>query len=181
MTNDAPKTVVIVGDGGVGKTSIVVRYIRDKFSTVYDPTLENNYEAEIKMPEGQVLKVEIADTAGQEEYQALRDQYLATGHVFIVVYSIIQLSTLRMAEQLLEQISVLKERDPFKFVLLGNKCDLQDQRQVTTQEGKAVADKYKGLFLETSAANKINVDEAFQLVGKLILTKEKKDGCCNLL
>ncbi|KAH0787255.1 ras-related protein Ral-A [Histomonas meleagridis] len=173
--------VVIVGDGGVGKTSIVVRYIRDKFTLGYEPTLENNYECEIKMADGRVLNVEIADTAGQEEYKALRDKFLADGDAFIVVYSIVELSSLKMTENLLEQISVLKEGEPFKFILLGNKCDLADQRQVPSQEGKAIADKYKGLFLETSAMTKAGVDEAFQKIGELLLRKDEgKGGCCNI-
>lgn len=175
------RMLVIIGDGGVGKTSIVVRYIRDKFTLGYEPTLENNYEADIKLPDGNVVKVSIADTAGQEEYKSLRDNYMSQGDAFIIVYSIVELSSLKMTEQLLEQITILKENDPFKFILLGNKCDLADQRQVPTQEGQALADKYKGLFLETSAMTKVGIEEAFQKIGALLIKNdEKHGGCCNI-
>ena len=179
--SDKPPKLVVVGDGGVGKTSIIVRYTRDNFNEGYEPTLEDHYQANITCEDGSTLQLEIADTAGQEDYKALRDKFMAEGDAFLVVYSIIDSRSLQMADNLLEQISVLKENAPFKFVLCGNKCDMEAQRQVPKTDGKNLADKYKGEFLETSALNKANINEAFQTIGRLLKANDVKDGgCCQI-
>lgn len=188
-TAKRPK-LVVVGDGGVGKTSIIVRYTRDQFSQGYEPTLADNYLANIELAGGGTMQVDIADTAGQEDYKPLRDRFMAEGDVFLVVYSITESSSLEMADELLEQISVLRENEPIKFVLAGNKCDLDAARQVSKTDAKAVADRYKGIFIETSAMNKTGITEAFQEIGRLLSQKDGKKsggksdggstGCCNV-
>lgn len=180
MSGDLPK-LVIVGDGGVGKTSIITRYIKDKFTQGYEPTLEDNYTTKIKISDTETLEVEIADTAGQEDYKPLRDKYMVEGELFFVVYSIIDARSLQMAENLLEQIKSLKEGEPFKFILIGNKCDLTDQRSVPQIDGQNLANKFGGKFFETSALSKQNIDEVFRTIGKLYLEKGSKSetgGCC---
>lgn len=179
---DKPPKLVVVGDGGVGKTSIIVRYTRDNFNEGYEPTLEDHYQANITCEDGTILQLEIADTAGQEDYKALRDKFMSEGDAFLVVYSIIDSRSLQMAESLLEQIQLLKENEPFKFVLCGNKCDMEAQRQVPKPDGKNLADKYQGVFLETSALSKQNINEAFQQIGKLLKEKDGKaeGGCCEV-
>lgn len=176
--------LVVVGDGGVGKTSIIVRYTRGQFSEGYEPTLEDNYQANINFPDGTTLQIEIADTAGQEDYKALRDKFMAEGDAFLVVYSITDSRSLQMADTLLEQIKLLRDEDgSFKFILAGNKCDMEPQRQVSKADGKALADKYGGKFMETSALSQINISEAFQALGKLLQSNDanKSDGgCCNV-
>ncbi|OHT01779.1 small GTP-binding protein [Tritrichomonas foetus] len=176
--------LVIVGDGGVGKTSIIVRYTRDQFSQGYEPTLEDNYQATIKIDDTTSIDIEIADTAGQEDYKALRDKYMAEGDAFFIVYSIIDARSLQMAESLLDQITLLKENSPFKFILVGNKCDMEGQRQVSKVDGKNLADKHSGLCFETSALSKQNIDVIFAEIGKMLLDKNKGEGgsggCCNI-
>ncbi|OHT12705.1 small GTP-binding protein [Tritrichomonas foetus] len=181
MSNHKPK-LVVVGDGGVGKTSIVVRYTRDQFTQEYEPTLAENYTTRIQVDDDTVIEIEIADTAGQDDFKALRDKFMAEGDVFLVVYSITDSRSLQMADTLLEQISILHENERFKFILAGNKCDLEDQRQVSKLDGKALTDKYHGRFLETSAKSGINVKETFVEIGKLLVEKnEKQEGNCCLI
>lgn len=175
--------LVVVGDGGVGKTSIIVRYVKDTFTQGYEPTLEDNYSTKIKVDDNHDLEVEIADTAGQEDYSALRDKYMQTGDMFFVVYSITEARSLQMAEVLLEQIKTLKEGEPIKFVLIGNKCDLEEQRSVAKADGKALADKFGGLFYETSARTRQNIDTVFQEIAKSYEnagTESSGNGCCNI-
>ncbi|KAH0790510.1 RAP1B, member of RAS oncogene family [Histomonas meleagridis] len=173
MSEKKPK-LVVAGDGGVGKTSIIVRYTKDQFSEGYEPTLEDNYHAKIELENKEVLEIEIADTAGQEDYKALRDKFMAEGDAFLIVYSIIDARSIQMADTLLEQISVLHEGDDFKFVLAGNKCDKESKRQVTQEEGQDLAKKYHGVFLETSALSAINIQEVFQQIGKMLTAPPKE-------
>ena len=186
MSEKKPK-LVVAGDGGVGKTSIIVRYTKDQFSEGYEPTLEDNYHAKIELENNESLEIEIADTAGQEDYKALRDKFMAEGDAFLIVYSIIDARSLQMAESLLEQISVLHENEDFKFVLAGNKCDQETKRQVSQEEGQGLAKKYHGVFLETSALSSINIQEVFTQIGKMLLTKveepepQKAEGSCCLI
>lgn len=185
MTSKKPK-LVVAGDGGVGKSSIIVFYTKGEFSEGYEPTLEDNYYATIETSTGESLEIEIADTAGQEDYKALRDKFMAEGDAFLIVYSIIDARSLQMADTLLQQISVLHEGENFKFVLAGNKCDKEDMRQVSQEEGKQLAQKFKGTFIETSARAGINVKEAFDCLGKMMLQTEKQDEaqaegqCCTI-
>ena len=88
-----------------------------------------------------------------------------------------------MADSLLEQIQVLKEDQPFNFVLCGNKCDMESLRQVPKADGKNLADKYGGCFLETSALSKINVTETFQTIARLLSEEAAgsgSGGCCSV-
>lgn len=185
MTSKRPK-LVVAGDGGVGKSSIIVRYTKDQFSEGYEPTLEDNYYTKIDLANGESLEIEIADTAGQEDYKALRDKFMAEGDAFLIVYSIIDARSLQMAESLLEQISVLHEGESFKFVLAGNKCDKEAQRQVTQEEGKELAQKHKGTFIETSALSAVNVKEVFECLGKMLVqpetpqTTQSEGSCCTI-
>ena len=173
-----PPVLVVLGDGGVGKTSIVLRYTRNQFSETYEPTLEDNYKASVLMDDGTNFEIDIADTAGQDDYISLRDRYMDVADAFLVVYSITESRSLKTAESLLEQISTLRENKPFKFLLAGNKCDLS-QRKVTPEDGKTLADKYHGQFLETSAFKRINIDESFKALAKMLSQTEQVDTGCN--
>ena len=170
--------LVVVGDGGVGKTSLIIRYTRNSFTENYEPTLEDNYKATIDLGD-QKVEVEIADTAGQDEYKSLRDRYVDQGKVFLVVYSIADSRTLSTAKEILNDIKTLKESD-FKFVLVGNKSDVTN-RNVPFDDGKAVAKEFGGAFFETSAKKDINVTETFKEIGKLLIGGDEKDGgCCRI-
>ena len=177
MTNTTP-TLVVLGDGGVGKTSIIVRYTRNQFSDAYEPTLEDNYKATVELPDKTKLEIDIADTAGQDDYKSLRDQYISEGSAFLVVYSVTNPNSLNIVKEMLSEIKTLKD-NKFKFVLLGNKCDLE--RSVPYDDGKRVADEFGGKFLETSAKKVINITEAFQEVAMMLTQSEKAEGGCGCL
>merc|ERR1712232_292683 len=123
--------------------------------------------------------LDILDTAGQEEYSAMRDQYMRTGQGFLCVFAITSLR---------EQILRVKDEDKVPMVLAGNKCDLEDERQVTTAEGQDLAKSFACPFFETSAKSRINVEEAFYDLVREIrkdmggkddgkAKKKKKAGC----
>ena len=172
--------LVVVGDGGVGKTSIIIRYTRDQFTENYEPTLEDNYTATIETSDGKKTEIEIADTAGQDDYKSLRDRYLDSGDIFLVVYSVTDQRTLSAAEDRIKEIQSMKGEN-IKFVLAGNKCDLTN-RVIPFDDGKNLANKYHGVFLETSAKTKTNINEVFQEIAHLLNndTKKSEGGCCRI-
>src|SRR3989338_8821361 len=106
--------------------------------------------------------LEILDTAGTEQFTAMRDLYMKNGQGFVLVFSIIALSTFNELPDLREQILRVKDTDNVPMVLVGNKCDLSDQRVITTEQGKELAQRFGNCaYLETSAKTKVNVNEIF--------------------
>lgn len=114
--------------------------------------------------DGQPATLEVLDTAGQEEYTALRDQWIREGECFLLVYSITSRSSFSRIRSFFNQIQRVKEDDdPFSVVIVGNKSDRgPEEREVSTQEGEALADELGGVpFFESSAKLNINIETAF--------------------
>lgn len=156
--------LVILGEGGVGKSALTIQLTQNHFITEYDPTIENSYRKQVNIDD-ETCMLDILDTAGQEEYSAMRDQYIRSGQGFIIVYSITSKSSFDNLTSFHDQILRVKDEDSFPVVILANKCDLEKDREVTTMEGKSFADAIGAPFYETSAKNRINVEEGFyQLV-----------------
>jgi Ras-related protein Rap-1A/Ras-related protein Rap-1B len=99
--------------------------------------------------------------SGTEQFTAMRDLYMKNGQGFVLAYSIIAQSTFNDIPDLREQILRVKDVDSVPMVLVGNKCDLSDQRVITTEQGEALAGKFSCKFLEASAKTKVNVDQIF--------------------
>jgi len=152
--------LVIVGGGGVGKSALTIQLIQNHFIDEYDPTIEDSYRKQVTIDEETCL-LDILDTAGQEEYSAMRDQYMRTGQGFILVYAITSRSSFDEIQQFREQIKRVKDKDKVPMVLVGNKCDLETERQVTTAEGSELAKSFGSPFYESSAKTRINVEESF--------------------
>jgi len=156
--------LVILGEGGVGKSALTIQLTQNHFITEYDPTIENSYRKQVNIDD-ETCMLDILDTAGQEEYSAMRDQYIRSGQGFVIVYSITSMSTFESLNSFHDQILRVKDEDSFPVVILGNKCDLEKDREVSTSDGKAFGDSIGAPFYETSAKNRINVEEGFyQLV-----------------
>jgi|EP00769_Ergobibamus_cyprinoides_P001098 small GTP-binding protein len=169
--------VVVVGSGGVGKSCLTVRFVKDKFLTRYDPTIEDFYRKQVEVG-GEAVMLDILDTAGQDEFSTLRDQYMRTGHGFILVYSVTSSTSFDDCRALHAQILRVKEKEgDVPIVLVGNKCDLEEERAVSKEEGEALAAELgkSVFFMETSAKENINVSELFiELV-----TRVKADMAAN--
>ncbi|EDK44193.1 protein ras-1 [Lodderomyces elongisporus NRRL YB-4239] len=152
--------LVVVGGGGVGKSALTIQLIQSHFVDEYDPTIEDSYRKQCTI-DGQQVLLDILDTAGQEEYSAMREQYMRTGEGFLLVYSINSRNSLEELQQFYEQIQRVKDTDRVPVLVVGNKCDLEMERQVSYEEGLALANSFHCPFLETSAKQRINVEEAF--------------------
>jgi Ras-related protein Rap-1B len=153
--------LVVLGSGGVGKSAITVQFVQGIFVEKYDPTIEDSYRKQVEI-DGIQCMLEILDTAGTEQFTAMRDLYMKNGQGFVLVYSIIAQSTYNDLPDMREQILRVKDKDEVPMVLVGNKCDLNDQRVITTEQGQELARKFGSCaFIEASAKQRINVDNIF--------------------
>ncbi len=154
----------VLGSGGVGKSALTIRLVTDKFLDDYDPTIEDLYRMQV-MVDGESAVLDILDTAGQEEFNSMQDQWMRDGDGFLLVYSITSKPTFAEVKSLYEKILRTKNADKAPVVLVGNKSDLQDQRVVGTHEGEELAKAWGCSFYETSARLKLNNEVCFfQLV-----------------
>ncbi|XP_014211604.1 ras-like protein 3 [Copidosoma floridanum] len=152
--------IVVLGSGGVGKSALTVQFVQGIFVEKYDPTIEDSYRKQVEV-DGQQCMLEILDTAGTEQFTAMRDLYMKNGQGFVLVYSITAQSTFNDLHDLREQILRVKDTDDVPMVLVGNKCDLEDERVVGKDQGSNLARQYNCAFMETSAKAKINVNDIF--------------------
>ncbi|PPR00499.1 hypothetical protein CVT24_005522 [Panaeolus cyanescens] len=152
--------LIVVGGGGVGKSALTIRFIQGHFVDEYDPTIEDSYRKQCVIDE-EVALLDILDTAGQDEYLAMREHYMRTGEGFLLVYAINSRGSFHELTGFHEQILRIKDQDWFPVVVVGNKCDLEFERQITTSEGRDLANRFNCRFLEASAKLRINVDESF--------------------
>lgn len=173
-TNQYP--LVVLGGGAVGKSSLTVMLVLSHFVEAYDPTIEDSYRTQADI-DGQVALLDILDTAGQEEYTAMRSQYMRMGRGFIMVYSVTSRASFDEVVTIREQLYHTLDKDfsdLLPVVLCGNKCDLELERQVSTNEGQDLAKSYGWAFFETSAKLRVNVDQAFHEVVRLIRHQDDK-------
>ena len=152
--------LVIVGGGGVGKSALTIQLIQNHFIDEYDPTIEDSYRKQVTI-DAETCLLDILDTAGQEEYSAMRDQYMRTGQGFLMVYAITSRSSFEELVGFKDQILRVKEADHVPMVVVGNKSDLESERQVSSQEGQDLARNFGAPFFETSAKTRVNVEESF--------------------
>ena len=160
--------IAVLGESLVGKSALTYRFINDKFPTEHDTTIEDQYTISTVIDDTDV-KLEIIDTAGQDDYQSMLDTWINSADGFLLVYAIDDKESFDSTRMRYERIVKLKHDTPFSVVIVGNKCDLEDKRKVSREE----AEKYcAGLhvdFLEASALNKINVKETFLVAAKNLL------------
>eukprot|EP01129_Flabellula_baltica_P015349 TRINITY_DN7713_c0_g1_i1.p1 TRINITY_DN7713_c0_g1~~TRINITY_DN7713_c0_g1_i1.p1 ORF type:complete len:185 (-),score=41.51 TRINITY_DN7713_c0_g1_i1:29-583(-) len=175
--------LVIVGYGGSGKSSLVIRYLSSHFVDFYDPTLEDSYIKNIQMGDDHI-HLTIFDTAGQDEFSSVTDQYLSIGHGFIVSYSIDSTASFDEVEKY--RLKLLSVGSSVPVVLVGNKSDLESEREVLTSVGQAYALSHQWKHFETSSKLGTNVDTVFlTVVQDMIIStpqeqesqRKRKSGC----
>ncbi|KAG1661800.1 Ras-like protein 2 [Nymphon striatum] len=131
--------LVVVGGGGVGKSAITIQFIQSYFVTDYDPTIEDSYTKQCVIDDV-VAKLDVLDTAGQEEFSAMREQYMRSGEGFLLIFSVDDRNRFELFYSYQEffdeiykfhkQILRVKDRDEFPMLLVGNKADLESKRTV---------------------------------------------------
>mmetsp|Transcript_8565 Transcript_8565/g.24164 ORF Transcript_8565/g.24164 Transcript_8565/m.24164 type:complete len:194 (-) Transcript_8565:49-630(-) len=157
--------VIVVGAGGAGKSALTQMFMYGNFVEEYDPTTADSYRKIIEV-DGEKCQLDILDTAGQEEY--MRDNYYRLGEGFLIVYSITMRDTFVSVNRFYDHILQVKGIDDVPIILVGSKCDLSDDREVPTDEGKALAQKWNCPVFETSAKTRVNVDEVFTELVRIV-------------
>mmetsp|Transcript_86874 Transcript_86874/g.106555 ORF Transcript_86874/g.106555 Transcript_86874/m.106555 type:complete len:200 (+) Transcript_86874:33-632(+) len=171
MSNKMKETskfrIIVLGPGAVGKSCLTLRYVTGNFNSDYDPTIEENFDKHI-MCEGQSVVASVTDTAGQQEFMAIHDEYYQDGNGFIFVYAIDSRASFIECQKFFDRLKRVRDDDddtkPFSMLLVGNKCDLKESREVTFNEGKNLADDLGCKFYETSAKTGDGVRQAFEEV-----------------
>ena len=194
--------IILIGDTSVGKTNILSRFIRNEFDENSKSTIGVEFGTKNFNLNDKIIKAQIWDTAGQERYRSITSVYYKGAQGCLLVYDITKKPTF---ENIDRWISDLKNSgdENLSIILIGNKCDLENERKVTKEEAKEKAQFYKLAFIETSALNGTNIEKAFELLlndiyikysqipkkqKNLLMNtntvdiseekKEKKGGCC---
>ncbi|XP_022103006.1 ras-related protein R-Ras2-like [Acanthaster planci] len=186
--------IVVVGGGGVGKSAITIQFIQSCFVQEYDPTIEDSYTKQCVI-DNVVAKLDILDTAGQDEFNAMKEQYMRTGDGFLLVFSLTSRTSFEEIVRFHRQILRVKDRDEYPMILVANKADLINQRVVCGEEAQELGKQLKVDVIEASAKTRMNVDQAFHQLVRTIRkfqaeenppmlrtsSKREKKPCCTLL
>ena len=176
-TYDVIYKIVLVGDSGVGKTNIMLRYLNKEFNINTKATVGVEFGSKNIIIDKKVIKGQIWDTAGQERYRAITSSYYKGAHGAFVVYDITLKESFEAVDKWINDLrSNTDER--LEIILIGNKSDLEEKRQVTKEEGEEKAKEKEVAFMETSALNCDNIEKAFnEILNKVYLAykpQEKK-------
>ncbi len=170
--------LTVLGDPAVGKTSLIDKYITGSFKTNYQPTLGVNIlTKDIKLEkENSVIRLLLWDLAGQSKYELTRQMFFQGSSGSLLVYDLTRSSTFeRISSKWLEDFKKYAKKDGV-YILIGNKLDLKDLIQVSSEEGKKLSKEIKAVdFIETSAKDGENVENAFRKLVSYILNKNRNN------
>ena len=185
--------LLIIGESGVGKTCLLLRFTDDSFTANHLTTIGIDFKIKIINLENKLIKLQIWDTAGQERFRTITKTYYKGAHGIILTYDVTDETSFKNIKNWIKQIEQNAQNTVCK-VLVGNKCDKPD-RKVSEEQGKALAQEYGMPFFETSAKSNQNVTETFTFLTREILEKnatspnlnantltkkdkQKKEKCC---
>ena len=194
--------VLLLGNSNVGKSSLFLRFVDDIWNDTFVPTIGVDFKIKTFDIDEKKIKMQIWDTAGQERFKNIIASYYRGAHGILLIYDVTDKDSFKNLNNWLIEIEKNASKNVLK-VLIGNKSDLEDKRVITYNQGKDFADTYGLKFIETSAKKNLNVNEAFETLGRELmqasedkkitkqkqnkkisvakaqdLNTEKKDGCC---
>jgi len=152
--------LLLIGDSGVGKSCLLLRFTDDTYTESYISTIGVDFKIRTIELDGKKIKLQIWDTAGQERFRTITSSYYRGAHGIIVVYDVTDMESFNNVKQWLNEIDRYACENVNKL-LVGNKCDLVQKKAVQFEAAKAFADQLDIPFLETSAKNATNVEKAF--------------------
>ncbi|KAK4469683.1 hypothetical protein MN116_007211 [Schistosoma mekongi] len=167
--------LLLIGDSGVGKTCLLIRYVEDSFTSTFISTIGIDFKIKTIELEGKKIKLQIWDTAGQERFQTITSSYYRGAMGIMLIYDITSRRTFDNIQTWMKNISDFASEDVEKLVV-GNKCDVDSRRAVSYEEGCKKAGSHGIKFLETSAMTGKNVNEAFEELTLAILRKTPTRG-----
>ncbi|KAF7212177.1 ras-related protein Rab-8B [Nothobranchius furzeri] len=165
--------LLLIGDSGVGKTCLLFRFSEDAFNTTFISTIGIDFKIRTVDLDGKRIKLQIWDTAGQERFRTITTAYYRGAMGIMLVYDITNEKSFDNIRNWIRNIEENASADVERMVL-GNKCDMNDQRQVSKERGEKLAIDYGIKFLETSAKSSINVENAFLTLARDIMVRLNK-------
>ena len=173
------KKIILIGDAGVGKSSLFLKYDSNKFLDNYNSTIGIDYIFKNIEKEKFNLRLQIYDTAGQERYRSLIPNYIKNSDGIFLIFDLTKKQTFDSLEKWLGLIKEQKEIDKNNLIILGNKLDLVSNREVTDEDIDLFKDKNNFQIFTISAKNKENIDECFEAMIDLIVENMNKDEKVN--
>nr|AFK35472.1 unknown [Medicago truncatula] len=155
--------IVLIGDSAVGKSNLLSRFARNEFDSNSKATIGVELQTQMVEIDGKEVKAQIWDTAGQERFRAVTSAYYRGAFGALVVYDISRRGTFESIKRWLDELTTQNDSTVARM-LVGNKCDLENIREVSIEEGKALAEEEGLFFMETSALDSTNVQTAFEIV-----------------
>uniref|UniRef100_A0A8D3BVD4 Ras-related protein Rab-6A n=1 Tax=Scophthalmus maximus TaxID=52904 RepID=A0A8D3BVD4_SCOMX len=150
--------LVFLGEQSVGKTSLITRFMYDSFDNTYQATIGIDFLSKTMYLEDRTIRLQLWDTAGQERFRSLIPSYIRDSAAAVVVYDITNVNSFQQTTKWIDDVRTERGSDVI-IMLVGNKTDLADKRQITTEEGEQRAKEMNVLFIETSAKTGYNVKQ----------------------
>ncbi|KAG2211786.1 hypothetical protein INT46_007970 [Mucor plumbeus] len=169
--------LVFLGEQSVGKTSLITRFMYDTFDNTYQATIGIDFLSKTMYLDDRTIRLQLWDTAGQERFRSLIPSYIRDSSVCVVVYDITNRNSFLNTSKWIDDVRAERGIDVI-IVLVGNKTDLNDKRQVTVDEGEKKAKEYNIMFIETSAKAGYNVKALFRKIGHALpgMESQSEDG-----
>lgn len=165
--------LLILGDISVGKSNFLFRFIEDKYIVDHLPTIGFDYKSKIiTLPDKSVVKLQIWDTVGQEQFMSINKSLLQKVHGIILLYDITDMGSFEHLDNWFKVIREVNENA--NVILVANKCDMDDKRLISEEEGNKLATENNISFVEASAKENINVTETFVKIADEILSEAQK-------
>lgn len=167
--------LVLIGDSGVGKSCLLLRFADDNFTDSYISTIGVDFRFRTVTIDEKVVKLQIWDTAGQERFRTITHNYYRGAHGIALVYDVTHAGSFENIRKWIQDVHTYAESS-VNIVLIGNKCDLSDKRVIDTEKGREIAKEYGIEFFETSAKADINVQEAFAVLVRKVTDRLFNEG-----
>ena len=167
--------VILIGDSSVGKTNIMSKYLKNQFNENSKATVGVEFGSKLFKLNGHNIKAQIWDTAGQEKYKAITGAYYKGSKGAFVVYDITRKETFESVDKWINDLK--SSGDPkLIIIIIGNKCDLEEKREILKEQGEEKAKSFGCAFLETSALSGDNIDKGFEMMISEIFKKYGNDS-----
>ncbi|XP_072285356.1 ras-related protein Rab-6A-like isoform X4 [Pyxicephalus adspersus] len=167
--------LVFLGEQSVGKTSLITRFMYDSFDNTYQATIGIDFLSKTMYLEDRTVRLQLWDTAGQERFRSLIPSYIRDSTIAVVVYDITNLNSFQQTSKWIDDMRTERGSDVI-IMLVGNKMDLPDKRQITTEEGEQRAKELSVMFVETSAKIGYNVKQLFRRVAAALPGMDSTPG-----
>ena len=162
--------ILLIGDSGVGKTSVILRYTKGTFKEEFMNSIGVDFKSKDLIYDGKKIKLQIWDTAGEERFRTITSSYYRGAHAIAIVFDLTKIETFEHVKKWIADINKFAKENVLKF-LIGNKSDLEGKRQITYSDARNYANKMNITYFEVSAKNDQNINEFFEGATKIFLSK----------